>query len=62
LGNWARQARIDRGKRTGITTSDRAELVERRLETARLRMEQDLLQRATAFWAKEFNQVLTMPV
>lgn len=56
LGNWVRQARIDRGERAGITTSERAELAELRRENARLRMERDLLKRATAFWVKESGQ------
>jgi transposase-like protein len=46
LGNWVRQARVDRGERAGITTSERTELVELRKENARLRMERDLLKRA----------------
>ena len=56
LGNWVRQARIDRGERAGVTTSEHAELVELRRENARLRMERDLLKRATAFWVKESGQ------
>lgn len=56
LGNWVRQARVDRGERAGMTTGERAELVELRRENARLRMERDLLKRATAFWVKESGQ------
>jgi len=56
LGNWVRQARIDRGERAGVSTSEREELVELRRENARLRMERDLLKRATAFWVKESGQ------
>jgi transposase-like protein len=56
LGSWVRQARIDRGERAGMTTSERTELVELRRENARLRMERDLLKRATAFWVKESGQ------
>ena len=56
LGNWVRQARVDRGERAGMTTSERSELVELRRENARLRMERDLLKRATAFWVKESGQ------
>jgi transposase-like protein len=56
LGNWVRQARVDRGERAGLSTSERAELAELRRENARLRMERDLLKRATAFWVKESGQ------
>jgi len=56
LGNWVRQARVDRGERVGLTTTERAELAELRRENARLRMERDLLKRATAFWVKESGQ------
>ena len=56
LGNWVRQARVDRGEREGLTTSEKAELAELRRENARLRMERDLLKRATAFWVKESGQ------
>ncbi len=56
LGNWVRQARVDRGERAGLTTSEKAELAELRKENARLRMERDLLKRATAFWVKESGQ------
>jgi transposase len=56
LGNCVRQARVDRGERAGLTTSEKAELAELRKENARLRMERDLLKRATAFWAKESGQ------
>jgi transposase len=56
LGNWVRLERIERGERAGLTRHDRAELVELRKENARLRMERDLLKRATAFWVKESGQ------
>ena len=56
LGNWVRQARVDRGEREGLTTTERAELAQLRREVAQLRMERDLLKRATAFWVKESGQ------
>ena len=56
LGNWVRQARIDRGERAGVSTSEREELVKLRRQNVELRMERDLLKRATAFWVKESGQ------
>ena len=56
LGNWVRQARIDRGEREGLTSGERAELARRGRENALLRMERDLLKGATAFWVKESGQ------
>jgi transposase-like protein len=56
LGNWVRQQRTDRGDRAGLTTTEKAELAELRKVNAQLRMERDLLKRATAFWVKESGQ------
>ncbi len=53
LGNWVRQARVDSGDRPGVTTSEKAELARLRKENKNLRMERDLLKRATAFWVQE---------
>jgi len=39
-----------------LTTSDKAELAELRREVKQLRMERELLKRATAFWVKESGQ------
>jgi transposase-like protein len=56
LGKWVGQARVDRGEREGLTSSEREELAVLRKENAQLRMERDLLKRATAFWVKESGQ------
>lgn len=56
LGNWVKQARVDRGEQAGLTTEERVELVRLRRENAQLRMERELLKRATAFWVKESGQ------
>ena len=56
LGNWVRLERIERGERAGLTRDDRTELAELRKDNARLRMERDLLKRATAFWVRESGQ------
>lgn len=61
LGTWVRQARVDRGERAGVSTSEREELVELRRENAWLRMERDLLKRATAFWVKESERHEAFP-
>lgn len=53
LGNWVRQARIDRGEREGLTSDERAELGRLRAEVRKLTMERDLLKRATVFWVQE---------
>ncbi len=55
LGNWVRQERIDRGERAELTMSEKTELAELGKENARLRMERDLLKRATAVWVKEVD-------
>lgn len=56
LGNWVRQARIDRGERAGLTSDERAELVRLRRENAKLVQERELLKRAAAFWVRESAQ------
>jgi transposase len=53
LGNWVRQAQVDRGEREGLTSEERARLAQLERENARLRMERDLLKRTVAFWVKE---------
>ena len=54
LGNWVRHARADRTKgKTGLTTEERAELARLRKENRELRMERDVLKKATAFFAKD---------
>jgi transposase-like protein len=55
LRRWVQQAEIDagRGPSGALTTSEREELVQLRREAKRLRMERDILKKATAFFAKE---------
>ena len=51
---WIRQARIDDGELTGIATADRDELTQLRREIRKLEMENEILKRAAAYFAKEY--------
>ncbi len=55
LGNWVRRAKADMSKGpTGVVTgSEREELLRLRREVKKLRMERDILKKATAFFARE---------
>ena len=55
LRSWVRQAAIDAGGGAvgALTTAEREELGQLRRENRTLRMERDILKKATAFFAKE---------
>jgi transposase len=53
LRAWVNQAKIDGGERAGLTTEEREELRRLRKENRTLRMERDLLKKATAYFARE---------
>ena len=54
IRNWLRQADLDAGRRTdGLTTEEKQELARLRKENARLREERDILEKATAWFARE---------
>jgi transposase len=54
LRNWVEQARADRTKgKTGLTTTEREELVRLRKELRVAQEERDILKKATAFFAKQ---------
>jgi len=52
IRRWLRQAEVDAGRRDGATTDEKAELLRLRREVALLREERDILQKATAYFAR----------
>jgi len=50
---WKRQADIDEGIKDGLTSAEQAESVRMRREIRRLEMENEILRRAAAYFAKE---------
>ena len=55
LRAWVRQAAVDtaRGRPGALSTAERQELSALRYEIPQLRMEREILRKATAFFAKE---------
>ncbi len=50
---WKRQAEIDDGLQGGLTTAEQSELVQLRRRARRLEQENEILRRATAYFAKD---------
>jgi transposase len=50
---WVKQAEVDARERVGLSTEEQKELAELRRENRRLREDVEILNRATAFFAKE---------
>jgi transposase len=56
LRAWIKQADLDSGQRTdGLTTAEREELNRLRRENRTLRMEREILVKASAFFAREIE-------
>jgi transposase len=62
IRNWVAQADRDEGLRSdGLTTAEREEVRRLRREVKRLRMERDILKKATAWFARETGSVPPKP-
>ncbi len=53
LRGWVAQADVDQGRRQGLTTDERAELVRLRRENRIQAMEIEILKRASALFARD---------
>lgn len=58
IRNWVKQADRDEGRRAdGLTSAEREELTRLRRENRRLRIEREILAKATAWFARETGSV-----
>jgi transposase len=58
IRNWIKQAEIDGGQRhDGLTTDEKQELARLRREIKQLRLEREILAKATAWFARETDKV-----
>jgi transposase-like protein len=53
LRGWLKQADVDEGRRGGVSSAEHDELVALRRETRTLRLENEILKRAAAYFARE---------
>jgi transposase len=58
IRNWIKQDERDRGQRQdGLTSEERAELVRLRRENKQLKLEQEILAKAAAWFARESDSI-----
>src|SRR5438270_12513752 len=55
LRNWVKQADIDSGKRTGVTTAEQRRISELERENRELRRANEILKAAAGFFARELD-------
>lgn len=53
LRGWLKQAAVDDGRRSGLTSDERAELVALRRKNRVLELELEIVKRASAYFARE---------
>lgn len=53
LSNWIRQAAIEEGRLDGLSAGEQKELVELRRKARQLELENEILKRAAAYFARE---------
>ena len=56
LRGWVKRDEIDRGERRGVTTAEQAQIRELRQEVRELRRADEILKRASAFFATELDR------
>ena len=56
LRNWVQRARVDAGDKPGLTTDERARLLELERENRELRRANAILKSASAFFAAELDR------
>ena len=58
IRDWIKQDELDRGqRRDGLTSEERAELVRLRRENKQLKLEREILAKATAWFARETDSI-----
>jgi len=58
IRNWVHQAERDAGQRTdGLTSAERAELTRLKRENRQLKLEREILAKATAWFARETGTI-----